>query len=360
MNHRLFSTLQLSCLILLISCAAKPSNDSHVSDTIPEVQPNGKLPISTSVIHHDSSGNHWFAGENLVKYDGKAYQEFTTEDGLCSNRILSIQEDGLGNLFFDTTEGVCKYDGETFTTLEAVEGTDLDWRLDPNDLWFRTGWDKDGPLRYDGTTLYSLTLPRTKQSDAFYEGNPNASWNPYGLYSLYKDKHGYMWFGTASVGVCRYNGTDFCWLYEEQINTTPGGGDFGLRAMIHDGRDRYWFCNTGYRFEVAEICQLLDGESKVSYSRLNGTGEETDERPEAFYFMGVAEDNESNVWFLSHERGVSCFDGTRMKYYEIGTNELASNPLVVYCDREGTVWVGTEYDGLWRLKGEAFKPFRGS
>lgn len=67
------------------------------------------------------------------------------------------------------------------------------------------GWNKNGPYRYDGKSLYYLEFPETNQADEFYSKYPNASYNPYGIYTLYNDSKGTVWFGTSSLGVYRYD-----------------------------------------------------------------------------------------------------------------------------------------------------------
>ncbi len=60
------------------------------------------------------------------------------------------------------------------------------------------GWDsKRGPYRYDGEHLYHLEFPKTAQADTFHAKYPQATYDPYGIYSMYKDRAGHMWFGTA-------------------------------------------------------------------------------------------------------------------------------------------------------------------
>ena len=70
-------------------------------------------------IYQDQKGRYWFGsnGSGVFQLDGKILTQFTIKDGLCSQNILSIQEDRIGNIYFDTPEGVCKFDGETIYNL---------------------------------------------------------------------------------------------------------------------------------------------------------------------------------------------------------------------------------------------------
>ena len=91
--------------------------------------PSEELPMnSVDHIMLDSNGNLWFTGtmplppainetEDSIQmvypeaaggvsvYNGKAFQNFNTEDGLPSNRVWSVFEDSSGNLWFATDAG---------------------------------------------------------------------------------------------------------------------------------------------------------------------------------------------------------------------------------------------------------------
>jgi ligand-binding sensor domain-containing protein len=102
-----------------------------------------KIEQKTLLIFQDSKNNLWF-GDNskgAYKYDGKCLVLYTDKDGLVGNNILGIQEDRFGNIYFDTTEGISKFDGQQFTTLKIVGNTSVknEWKSEPNDLWFRMG-----------------------------------------------------------------------------------------------------------------------------------------------------------------------------------------------------------------------------
>lgn len=110
--------------------------------------------------------------------------------------VLSIQEDTLGNLYFDTADGVCKFNGSQFEKLEVSEaGPEVNqWKSEPGDLWFRMGWNQKGPYRYDGKNLYRLEFPKNPMEDEFYAKYPNVPYNPYGLYSIFRDSKNHLWF----------------------------------------------------------------------------------------------------------------------------------------------------------------------
>ena len=67
-----------------------------------------------SVIMEDSQGNFWIGteGGGLILFDrkqGRIIARFTTDEGLCSNSILTILEDAEGNLWMSTFNGIAKF-----------------------------------------------------------------------------------------------------------------------------------------------------------------------------------------------------------------------------------------------------------
>ena len=109
-----------SILTTLSSCKGQGSTDTiqtalkqkSIGKIVPELDPKATL------IYQDSNNNYCFGSKDkgIYKYDGKTLVLFTSKDGLCAHRVLGIQEDKKGNIYFDTSEGVCKFDGQQFTT----------------------------------------------------------------------------------------------------------------------------------------------------------------------------------------------------------------------------------------------------
>lgn len=309
------------------------------------------------VVFQDSKNNYWFGGtqDGVYRYDGQTLQLFTSQNGLPSHRILGIQEDKSGHLYFDTDAGVSRYDGHTFTTLEIRPSRlpKKDWKLEENDLWFRMGWDHSGPFRYDGENLRALEFPKAPLEDNFYEKFPNSSYSPYGIYSMYVDQQGNRWFGTASLGWCRFDGTNFSWLYEEQMAKTPEGGDFGFRSLAEDRDGAFWFCNAQYRYEVFPT----PGDT-IAYNRQPGISvvPSTTETSHP-YFLSMTKGPEGDLWMVSYDEGVWRNTGTELIHYPVLHQNKQVLLFSIYQDRQGTLWAGSHEAGVYRFNGSAFERF---
>lgn len=350
-----------------VSAAAQTPTQPGVP-TSPAVAPSAAVgTVVTEVsracwyVFQAKNGDYWFGSDGQGVYrwagDGKPLVNYTTADGLSSNSIRGIQGDKAGNVYFTTFGGISRFDGRAFRTLPVAETPqDGGWRLHPDDLWFQ--WfggmpgapDTEGPYRYDGTTLYHLDLP---ESDLEVE-SPKPRWSPYEVYSIYRDRRGHVWIGTGNFGVCRYDGSSFGWLYEEELTTTPRGGSFGIRCVIEDEDGAFWICNTKQRFRI----RGNEG-GKVVYTREAGIDPQHTEG-EVVYFQGAAMDAAGSLWFSPTGGGVWRYDGKGVTNYPVKDELGDGNDARMFCifeDNAGTLWLGTPTAGPFRFDGEAFEPF---
>lgn len=83
-----------------------------------------------NVIMEDLSGSCWVGteGGGLILFDrrqGKIIDQYTTDEGLCSNSILTILEDGEGNLWMSTFNGIARFNPRSKTFRNYYQGDGL-------------------------------------------------------------------------------------------------------------------------------------------------------------------------------------------------------------------------------------------
>lgn len=303
-------------------------------------------------ILQDTRGNLWFGGgtRGAYRYDGAQLMLFSEDDGLCSDNVIGIAEDHLGNLYFDTPECVSKFDGERFTTLEVAAASGV-WKHEADDLWFKMGWDRRGPYRYDGDTLHLLEFPATGLEAAFRARLPNVPYEPRGVYEIYKDDLGNIWFGTAALGAARFDGETLTWLYERELTETPAGGDFGFRSIIQDSDGFFWLCNAEQRYEINPGITETDGTVFMNYQRHPGADARLPGDRNRFpYFQSMTRAPDGDLWMASYDDGVWHKSGKAMNHYPA----KGARALTVYADRQGRVWLGTDNAGALLFDGERF------
>ena len=359
-----FTNFLIAILAFLPSCSGLNKSESLKASqkALRLGQIASELDKRTLVIFQSKNDQYWFAGggQGVYSYDGESLVRFTVNDGLCSNTVLGIQEDQFGNIYFDTSIGVSKFDGHKFTTLAVISSDSVqnEWKLAPHDLWFRMGTDKNGPYRYDGKALYQLAFPKPDLAEVFYAKYPHASYSPYGIYTIYKDRKGSIWFGTASLGACRYDGESISWLYEQQLTETPNGGDFGIRSIIEDKPGYFWFCNTRYRYEISPNSTEKKGTNYINYRKENGVGTSTNSGEKDFpYFMSIVEDDGGDLWMVTYDNGVWRNNGEELIHYPIKEGEKDVLLFSIYQDNQGILWLGTHQAGAYKFNGKTFEKF---
>lgn len=313
------------------------------------------------VVFQDKDGQYWFPSDGVYRYDGKDLTHFTAKDGLCADGIPAIRQDQSGNLYFDLGECVSKFDGKTFRILPQAypDPSGHEWKLEPGDLWFRGTWDKNGPYRYDGDSLYHLQFPKHALEDEFYAKFPNVSYSPYGIYTIYTDRRGHVWFGTSTFGVCRFDGRSLSWISEEELTELDDGPAPGVRSILEDQDGNFWFGNTLYRY-VLDQDELTGQEvGEINFSKRKGIDpSQAPEGVDLTYYMSAVEDDGGNLWLATYDAGVWKYDGEQLTHYPVKEGSANVTLFSIYKDRQGVLWLGTHSAGTYRFNGEAFEKFR--
>lgn len=347
MNTYLSLNLVLLSLLFMTACngqiEADPVQDEptqaeeKVSDYDPYfvkstaiTSPYGPSSITRSILE-DRQGDLWFATwEGIIRYDGKAFTNFTNKEGLRRFHAFTILEDKAGNLWFGTIgAGVYHYDSATgaFTNFTTKEGLASDriacfYEDRKGHIWIGT----DGGISvYDGQSFRNFTTD---------EGLTNKDVN-----SIIEDENGKFWIGTRGEA-CVYDGTSFT-----MIRNVNGLAFTNVRSVIKDTKGNIWLGgNDGlWRF---------DG---LFYTNM------------AKQFVGfIYEDQKGNIWTSSESP-----DDRRqwmLSRYEQQTlsDEKATATTIlqqenmffgIVEDQEGGIWLGS-LNGVCRYDGQSFNWFK--
>ena len=188
-------------------------------------------------VFEDSHGNIWFGTtDGLTRYDGENFRTFTTEDGLARSTIGLIFEDRRGMLWFA--------DGVLSSFLERQKSMDMSWMETPLselDLDIqpyhettegtRSVVPLKGVSRYDGQAFKIFTTADRLARDTVMD--------------IFEDEAGTLWFATGS-GVGQYDG--------EKFNNIIINGPMGMNvlsdwwnqitAIAQDTVGNFWFGST--------------------------------------------------------------------------------------------------------------------
>lgn len=324
-------TIQKPPTTVSLNNAPKPQEVS----TPPEVKPAGFYyfmhnytandglaldEILSSII--DRTGNLWFGtyGGGVSRYDGHSFTTYPFAGGV----IWSILEDRAGNIWLGSEDGVSKYDGSSFTQYSTVQGLANDFVRDILEdksgvFWFATG---GGVSKYDAGTFTNYDIS---------QGLANNT-----VWSVIEDRKGNLWFGTEG-GASRFDGKTFT------NYTTQQGLIHNLVREIHeDEKGNLWFCTAGG-------ISKYDGKSFVNYTQEQGLADNN--------VWAVFEDRDGKLWFGT-DGGLSRYDGNSFVNFTT-SNGLASNFVKsIVEDKAGNLWISTQSGGVSRFDGEAFRNYR--
>jgi ligand-binding sensor domain-containing protein len=342
--------LFLSTLAALTSCNGQPKNETVNAEKITVETAKGdtvkELGSSIMVVYQDKKSVYWFGSweTGVYRYDGSTLINYTTKHGLPNNRVDEIKEDKSGNLYFTGCHpgsAISRFDGHSFTTLSAVSSKE--WKLNPNDLWFRHTYQDEKVYRYDGVTLHELQFPKP----------PELS-NPFGIYSIYKDRMGNIWFGTNPSGVCRYNGKSFDWITEDDVTEFRNEGANGVRSIAEDVNGDFWF-NTEYRYSVYNHDTL---NRTIFYKRQESIGSLDGKNTSGLKeYLSITKDSNNNLWFVTYRSGVWKYNGAIVSHYPVKKDSKNITIFSIYKDNNGDLWLGTHENGAYKFNGTTFEKF---
>ncbi len=235
---------------------------------------------------------------------------YTMKDGLPSNQINVVYQDSRGYLWIGTNNGLCMYDGATFTNYSVVQGLTNNWITDvtesrshPGMMW--VGTIAGGVCRF----LDGAFVPITRAG---------------GVNVLHEDLRGNLWFVLDDTLYRRHNDTN------QTIGTVRPSALGGI-TDLPDGRvavglDRFvfYYAPDGHLIRSREL-PLEQGDQ--------------------IYAMTAARDG--GLWIASNGRCVlKLRDTTLISLRCFG----ADHPFYATEDAEGSLWVRTSA-GILEFRG---------
>lgn len=335
-------------------------------------------------------------GRGVTRFDssaplGDAFKHFTPENGLSSDKVLSIIEDREGRLLFATARGVSRFlpDGE-FGWYFAPFATPRDLGYDmiqdiaedrDGNLWFASGAilhtrGANGVIRYNDKGFTPFTT-----DDGLADND---------VLAVFEDREGQLWFGTWRGGVSRYDGNRFA-----TFTTADGLAHNSVSALLEDRNGNIWFATQGgaSRFDGKTFVNftmddgLVDNHLRSLYEdrdgniwlgaggRLGPQGNGVSKYvPQTNTFqnytvsdviggnkiMAIREDQEGNIWFGSWRGGITRYNPNTEHWQTFGAQEGRRDREVLSMvgDDDGNLWLGGgRVGGLSRFDGQFFERF---
>jgi ligand-binding sensor domain-containing protein len=237
----------------------------------------------------DRKGNLWFGsiGSGAYHYNGKAFQNFTTKEGLAGNEVTYIYEDKAGNIWFGTEGGVSCYDGKSFrhfTTTAAHPINDINAIVEDKTgkFWFAT---RGITLVYDGKAFTVVT----NNSKPFKN-----------VRSIIEDKKGNIWLGGAD-GLWRYDGRTFTNFTQKFVGDIIEDKKGNIWTSSESANSPVWVGSETGNIQAWALSRY-DGESlfnkRPTVTEITNKG----------MIFGILEDDKGSIWFGAFD-GVHRYDG---------------------------------------------------
>ncbi len=171
-----------------------------------------------TLLYEDEDGNIWIGtdGLGLLKYDGKAWQTYTNNEGLLSNNVCTMVQDQRGAIWVGSR-------------IKEHDHPDPEKRFGAGGLNRGTG----------------QTFHHFPEMEAFNQSS---------IYAVYKDSKEYIWIGTTGRGLYKFDGTNFIhYIYQPSlppiidIKENPP-----IQVIYEDSKGQIWLGCSGGLFKVAD------------------------------------------------------------------------------------------------------------
>lgn len=298
-----------------------------------------------------------------------AVQQWTTEDGLPQNSVNAIAQGPDGQLWLGTFGGLVRFDGSRFTLVERTDsgGSHLDRVLSlaidrDGALWIGT---EDALLRREAGAYQVYTTA---------DGLPDDE-----VTALHVDADGALWIGTARGGVARLEDDRFSTVTE--VDGRPVGrvegivGDSG--TVWVNAADRFITVKHGTPSAAGwsevpaagVIHRVLRDRGGASWFSLHGgLARETGGSVEVFgphegvpEPSAMVEDPVEGYWLGTRNDGLFRFrpdgPGPMVRRYALPDGRLQFRVRTALVDFGGNVWIGTNANGLLRVKRKVFTTY---
>ncbi len=223
-------------------------------------------------------------------------------------------------------------------------------------LWF--GTNSDGIVRYDGKEFRYFSVK---------DGLAGTQ-----VTGIIEDKKGNLWFSTNG-GITKYDGVSFTTFREKE-----GLSDRMVWSIFEDSKGHIWvgtakgLCrlegaafrlfpvqghatNTIWCITEDEKGNLwfgVDGVGVCKYDGRNFNFLSPQGSPGDNRIVSILADSKGNLWFGSMEGGLSRYDGNSFTHFTTNTGIGNNEVWAAYEDRTGNIWFSSEGFGVYRYDGK--------
>jgi signal transduction histidine kinase/ligand-binding sensor domain-containing protein len=300
---------------------------------------------------------------------GAHVRQYNLADGVPHNTITAVHQDADGFLWVGTAEGLARFDGFRFKKYSTLDGLGHDYIADVTEdrhgrLWVATNGGGIAWLRKDGASIPFVTvrvgdLPRANAVNSISFDRQNTLWcaTDGGIFKAPDRADGSRVFEAVSSPAPAVSPQAFMdsqdrlwvWLRNSGVWLANGAGPEAIIIPAPASRTVDMFEDrTGSRLLVA-------GDGGVFALPLGDGRTPTALLPLAELVRTAARaalvDSRGTLWLTAPGGVLQLRDGAVVR----GARGLPADPnSVLYEDRDGNIWIGTNDSGLYRVPRATF------
>ncbi len=264
----------------------------------------------------DQNGNLWIASNyGVMKYDGINWKNFDVTDGLPDNRVRSIQSVSDSTIWIGTHDHISYLKNSKFGTVERFEGEKFYTSIFEDSrrrIWF--GSRGNGVLLYDKERFEKFRHYTTNSGNTKYLGH---------VMSFAEGPYGYI-YGVRDYKLLRFDGS-YWYEYTTDDTTDCSGVDGNVTS---DNQGNLWFENN---YGILK-CDGLSWECIQFDEKVNIGSSDIEVAPDG------------SVWILFSDQLYIYQQGEWTIY------NLAGTGTSIYHGKNGITWIGTRYEGLYKIE----------
>ena len=363
-------------LILLLTSAFAEAQTGKLYNT-----ENGLSSSFANQVFQDSRGFIWVTTRNgLNFFDGYHFVVINRDNagarGFDSNYINKVEQDRQGNILLGSNKGLMSFDGQQFHAYKIYNAEHQLIKTYVNDIVVR----HNGQVLI-GTSGYGILQPTAQANDYVCRPVKGAISKLKYIRRMAEDRLGRLWINTE-------DGRLLCLDHQGRLaQKFLGKGDQAVTSIVCDALDNVYIGTTGDGVylsrggtspftqisalgKLAVSCIFVapsgkvyvgsDGHGLFSYQPATGIVVNN-----PFYtnridlttgkVNSIIQDRQGNIWMTMLQKGLYmqpalAFDFGYIGYRAGNTNPIGGNCVTrVLFGEGGTMWVGTDRDGLYQL-----------
>ncbi len=310
--------------------------------------------------------------------------QFTTEDGLKINNVVSLLQDNEGYLWVSTPEGITRFDGYRMQSIASPNnslanlGTDLVWQDSKGLIWFGSFADSNFVLDKNNNSLKEIELEVPLKYDvkfpiltkAIEDKEANVWLASYGELFFYQRDEDQFHFVLSIDDLLGQSGPKHLirglLAVDQYLIIATSNGAFAYNRTTRQTKSINHLPKGQQSEETLNVKSLHLSGQKILFGTVNGLFEfdKSQLRLEFEQQSGVKVVDNLNIWEIIEKQDFYWL-ATNLGLYRYHFNgdlefifKLSDTPfstsdddlVTMIEDREGVLWFGTKSDGVFKWR----------